>query len=400
MMDWTRLAFEYVMDVPDALPRLVSIEARKEASMSLLLPPAWKHQLDRLNRIRSVHGSTALEGNPMSEEQVAALLADTASTHPDDRVRLQVRNADRAQSWVRSRFTPGSPPLRTHEIYEMHRMLTEQSDESLNTPGKLRSHGVQVGTPELGGVHIGAPHAELPRLMDEFVEFVTTGRLRGEHPVVQALVAHFFLVTIHPFGDGNGRVSRLVEAAILYQGGYNVHGFYGLSNYFYRYADDYRRKLQQCRRSQPFDVAPFVRFGLKGFESELRGINDFLKTKLNRLVYREKMREALNVRVSPRRRLLNEREYHLLSYLLEATDPVDPFSSDPSIRIGLSELIGSPYVRGAYRDVTDRTFMREIGRLARRGFILFGSGPESDHPTVALDFGVIEKDFEAPAIRR
>ena len=400
MMDSTRFAFEYTMELPDVLPRLVSIEARKEASMSLLLPPDWKAQLDRLNRIRSVHGSTALEGNPMSEEQVAALLADTASAHPDDRVRLQVRNADRAQSWVRSRFTPGTPPLRADEIYEMHRLLTERSDESLNTPGKLRSHGVQVGTPELGGVHIGAPHPELPRLVDEFVEFVTTGRPRGEHPVVQALVAHFFLVTIHPFGDGNGRVSRLVEAAILYQGGYNVHGFYGLSNYFYRNADEYRRRLQECRRSQPFDVAPFVRFGLKGFASELRGINDFLKTKLNRLVYREKMREALSVRVSLRRRLLNEREYHLLSYLLEATDPADPFSPDPSIRIGLSELIGSPYVRGAYRDVTDRTFMREIGRLAGRGFIVLGSGPESDHPTVTLDFGVIEKDFEAPAVRQ
>lgn len=84
----------------------------------------------------------------------------------------------------------------------------------------------------------------------------------------------------------------------------------------------------------------------------------------------------------------------------EATDPVDPFSPDPSIRIGLSELIGSPYVRGAYRDVTDRTFMREIGRLARRGFILLGSDPESGHPTVALDFGVIERDFEALAVSR
>lgn len=398
-MDWYRFAFDYEMDVPDVLPRLVSIEARKEASMSLLLPPEWRRRLDRLNRIRSVHGSTALEGNPMSEEQVAALLADAASARPDDRVRLQVRNADRAQSWVRSRFTPGGPPLRAHEIREMHRLLTEQSDESLNTPGALRSHGVQVGTPEPGGVHIGAPHPELPRLMDEFVEFVTTGRLRGEHPVVQALVAHFFLVTIHPFGDGNGRVSRLVEAAILYRGGYNVHGFYGLSNYFHRNADEYRWRLQECRRCQPFDLAPFVRFGLKGFEAELLGINSFLKTKLNRLVYREKMRQALNVRVSPRRRLLSEREYHLLSYLLEATDPVDPFSPDPSTRIGLSELIGSPYVRGAYRNVTHRTFMREIGRLAGRGFILLGTDPESGHPTVALDFGVIERDFEAPRAR-
>jgi Fic family protein len=47
--------------------------------------------------------------------------------------------------------------------------------------------------------------------MDEYIEFVNHPRLIAGHPVIRALLAHFFLVTIHPFGDGNGRVSRLVE---------------------------------------------------------------------------------------------------------------------------------------------------------------------------------------------
>ena len=111
------------------------------------------------------------------------------------------------------------------------------------SPAAFVPHGVQVGTAELGRVHLGAPHEDLPRLMQEFVEFVNSCRLRTEHPVVRALLAHFFLVTIHPFGNRNGRVSRLVEAAILYEGGYNVHGFYGLSNYFYRNGDEYKRRL-------------------------------------------------------------------------------------------------------------------------------------------------------------
>ena len=64
----------------------------------------------------------------------------------------------------------------------------------------------------------------------------------------------------------------------------------------------------------------------------------------------------------------------------------------------MDELIGSPYVREAYRDVTDRTFMREIGRLVRRGFIALGSDPESGDPTVTIDFSVIEKDLEAVAV--
>ena len=218
-------------------------------------------------------------------------------------------------------------------------------------------------------------------------------QLKNEHPVVKALLAHFFLVTIHPFGDGNGRVSRLVEAAILYEGGYNIHGFYGLSNYFYRNGDEYKRRLQECRRQQPFDLAPFVAFGLRGFEAELEGINNFIKTKLNRLVYRDTITSALAQRVSKRRRLLNVREYQLLAFLLEETEPQDPFSEDPSEKIRLSDLVNSPYVRSAYHDVTNRTFRRELTRLAELGFIVFEHLPESGEYTVEIDFGVIEKNF-------
>ena len=92
----------------------------------------------------------------------------------------------------------------------------------------------------------------------------------------RALFAHFFLVTIHPFGDGNGRVSRLVEAGILFRSKYNVHGFYGLSNYFYRHGAEYKSLLQKSRRSQPFDLSEFVAFGIRGFRAELKGINNFI----------------------------------------------------------------------------------------------------------------------------
>ena len=272
-----------------------------------------------------------------------------------------------------------------------HRLMTQRSDEHNNVPGKFRTGKVVVGTEALGGIHRGAPPDEVPRLMREFVSFINSSKLQAEHPVVRALIGHFFLVTIHPFGDGNGRVSRLVEAAILYQGGYNVHGFYGLSNYLYRNGDDYMKSLQSCRRSQPFDVTPFVNFGLKGFTAELGGINNFIKTKLNRLVYRNTMVTAANLRVGKRRRVLNSREYNLLRFLLEETEPEDPFAESPSRRIPFSELVESPYVKSAYRAVTERTFRRELARLVDVGFIAFSLRDGSDEPLIELDFDAIEQ---------
>jgi len=63
---------------------------------------------------------------------------------------------------------------------------------------------VTVGSEDMGGVHRGAPHEEVERLMSEYLAFVNSAKLMKEHSVVRALLAHFFLVTIHPFNARYG----------------------------------------------------------------------------------------------------------------------------------------------------------------------------------------------------
>jgi Fic family protein len=395
-MNWDRVTFDFRLDLAATVlaRHLITIEAYKEAALNLVLPPEWRTQLDRLNRVRAVYGTTALEGNPLSEAEVSRQidLLDRADLPPSNHLtkeQLQIRNAGIAQEWVKRRFLPNSPPLRCEDVLEMHRMTTEHSDTQNNVPGRWRTFSVVVGTPEMGGVHRGAPHERLERLMHEYVEFVNHRRLLDLHPVVHALLAHFFLVTIHPFGDGNGRVSRLVEAGILYRQGYNIHGFYGLSNYFYQNEQTYKTKLQECRGCQPFDVTPFVHFGIEGFAAELKGINNFIKTKLNRVVYRAMLVRAFNKRIGSYRRLLNQREYNLLDFLLSETEPVDPFSENPSRTLKVSELSEAKYVRGAYAKVTSRTFHRELDRLGALGFIHIARDEAAKDWTLELNFGAI-----------
>ena len=396
-MDWERFSFEYRLNPQDLFRDLVSIEAYKEASLNLVFPQEWQQQLDRLNRVRAVHGTTAIEGNPLSETEVAQQMERLEQQNHDDerktatKEQLQIRNAGEAQSWVRQRFLPNSPPISLGDISTMHRMITRDSDTINNIPGRFRDFPVVVGTEDLGGVHRGAPHERLPRLMEEYIDVINSSRLDDNHPVIRALLAHFFLVTIHPFGDGNGRVSRLVEAGILFQLGYNVHGFYGLSNYFYRHDQEYKSILQQCRKGQSFDVTPFIRFGVAGFARELKDINNFIKTKINRLVYRTMIGRAFNKKMGARRRLLNQREYSLLDFLLSETEPIDPFSDTPSRRISLSELLEANYVQSAYRNVTRRTFHRELIRLGELGFIEFTRDESVQDWVVKLDFGAISK---------
>ena len=395
-MDWERFSFEYQLDTQGLLRDLGSIEAYK-VSLSLVFPQSkWQRQLDRLNRVRTVHGTTAIEGNPLSEAEVAHQMERLEQQNHDDerktetKEQLQIRNAEEAQSWVKKRFLPNSPPIGLQDILTIHEMITRDSDTRNNIPGELRSFSVTVGAEDLGGVHRGAPHERLPRLMEEYIDFINSRQL-DKMIFIRALLAHFFLATIHPFGDGNGRVSRLVETGILFQLGYNVHGFYGLSNYFYRHQQEYKSILQQCRKSQPFDVTPFVSFGVAGFARELKDINNFMKKKINRLTYRTIIGHALNKRISARRQVLNQREFSLLDFLLSETEPVDPFSDTLSRRISLSELLEASYVQSAYRNVTRRTFHRELMRLGELGFIKFTRDESVQDWVVELDFGAISK---------
>ena len=258
-MEWLKFEFDYRLDLQRLTPHILAVEAHRQAALTRVLPPQWRE--------------------PSPEKALAELT--------DEKLESRIRNAANARAWVNERFGPKTPPLTLADLMTMHRMVTDGARGEY-APGALRSLPVQVGRREVGGLHMGAPTNWLPRLMNEYVQFITSERLCSLHPVIHALVAHFFLVTIHPFGDGNGRVSRLLTAGILLQRGYNVHGgFYALSDYFYLNDIKYHSMLHKCWQSPPFDLTAFVAFGMEGFVMELRSISSFIKMKLGRVVDRE-----------------------------------------------------------------------------------------------------------------
>src|SRR4051794_21645772 len=270
-MDWLQFEFDYRLDLKRLAPHILAIEAHQAAALTRVLPPQWREP------------------------------APSAAVLADQELQTRLKNAASARTWVNQRFALGTPPLTLADLMTMHRMVADGATGEY-APGALRSLPVQVGRREVGGLHMGAPTNWLPRLMNEYVQFITSERLCNLHPVIQALVAHFFLVTIHPFGDGNGRVSRLLTVGILLQRGYNVHGgFYALSDYFYLNDIKYHSMLHRCWQSPlPFDLTAFAAFGMEGFVMELRSIGSFIKMKLNRIIDREALLAAHSA-TGPRR---------------------------------------------------------------------------------------------------
>lgn len=276
MIYWPAFDLSYTLDVPRLLPHIAAIEASRTAATLLIRPPQW--------RVLSALEETEASLRDLSPEQGRNL--DEIELRKQ---RFLITNASPAQAWVRQRFVPASDPITLADILNMHRMVAEESGIRYNSPGAFRQdgRGVVVGKDGIG-CHTGAPTTKLPRLMDEYIQLVNGRTLISMPSVIHALVAHFFFTTIHPFDDGNGRVSRLVAAAILFQRGYNGHGFYALFHHFYQNDARYYAVLQQCwQQPPPFDLTPFVAFGMEGLALELRGTNSFIKVRLQRTVERE-----------------------------------------------------------------------------------------------------------------
>jgi Fic family protein len=288
---WPGFEFTYTLDMGQLLPYLAAVESCQAASSSRVLPPPWRE------RVGSGENEVPLSDASAQAERIRQI--------QQRKQELLNNNASRAHSWVRQRFAPGSAPMSLDDIFTMHRMVADEAGIRYNNVGVLRKDGQKVVVGEAGiGYHVGAPAFKLPRLMDDYLQFIRSNSLGAMPAAIHALVAHFFFTTIHPFEDGSGRVSRLAAAGILFQRGYGGHGFYALSSHFYENERRYHSLIYETQQTPVFDLTRFVAFGMEGLVLELRGISSFIKVKLNRADERTILTPSLRRKVEARRHLL------------------------------------------------------------------------------------------------
>ena len=159
-------------------------------------------RLRRINRIRTIRGSLAIEGNTLSEEQVSTILDDRPVVAPLREVQ-EVRNAINAYEQY-----PRWDPASETDLLNAHAVLMAGL---LDAPGHYRRGGVAVtGAGEVH--HIGPPADRVPHLMSDLLSWLNS---TTEHPLIASSVFHYEFEFIHPFEDGNGRMGRLWQTLIL-----------------------------------------------------------------------------------------------------------------------------------------------------------------------------------------
>ena len=159
--------------------------------------------LRRSNRIRTIHGSLAIEQNTLSLEKVTAVLNGKHILAPPKDI-AEVKNAYEIYERL-DELDPYSVDdlLTAHGI--MTRGLVEES-------GMFRTRPVGVVDSEGHVLHFGTLPQYVPDLVMELLEWVKTSEV---HMLIRSCVFHYELELIHPFADGNGRVGRLWHTLLL-----------------------------------------------------------------------------------------------------------------------------------------------------------------------------------------
>jgi Fic family protein len=264
------------MHLDDRDSQVVSRVAMAHALATVIrdipIPPSVKKTLDALNILRAVRGTTGIEGAELTEDEVRQIMESPRKKPvlPQNRSReeQEARNAQKVMSYVVKELTRDpNIPLTEKLICTIHRITTKDINYADNIPGKYRTHKVYAGsyTPPGG--------EDVRKLMREFIQWFNMGAPSAWDPIIRAIVAHFYVVSIHPFGDGNGRTSRGVESFLLYKAGVNARSFYSLANYYYKYRREYVQWLDYVRFQSNGELTPFVLFALKGLVGELQQVH-------------------------------------------------------------------------------------------------------------------------------
>jgi Fic family protein len=230
----------------------------------------WIGTLRRQVRAASIESSTSIEGFSVSPDEALALTSGRQLPHQDDEDQLAVACYAQAMDHVGTMAVDPSFRWLDRVILDLHfQACYFQRDKD---PGLWRTGPIGV-TGADGSLEYRGPEAEdVVPLMDEVLTWLAEGEPEAD-VVVKAAMAHLNVTSVHPFRDGNGRISRIVQSLVLARSGVGAPEFFSIEEYLGEHASDYYAALREAQGGsyQPDrDATGWVAFCLEAHISQAR----------------------------------------------------------------------------------------------------------------------------------
>ena len=263
---------------PELLALIAEVDEFKGAWRALgSLEPERLNALRRVATIESIGSSTRIEGSKLTDREVERLLANLEIKKFTSRDEQEVAGYAEVMDTVFNAWA--DIPINENYIRQLHRDLLAHSEKDERHRGNYKTNSNSVGAFDADGKMIGivfetATPFDTPRLMEELFAWLKEVRDIGRlHPL---LVIGVFIVTfleIHPFQDGNGRLSRILTTLLLLQAGYAYVPYSSLESVIENSKEDYYLALRQTQTTihdEAPNWQPWLMFLMKALQQQKR----------------------------------------------------------------------------------------------------------------------------------
>jgi Fic family protein len=246
---------------PRLLTLVEAVSALRERIQRAAVQVSWVPAMQKDTRARNVHASTAIEGNPLTLEQVRALEEGGAIAKSESRASREVLNYFAGLRYVEKHARQKA--FRHEDVLKLHRVLMDGVMDQ-GEAGRYRSVAVRVGR------HVPPPPGDVSGLMFELLTWWNTqsGPLS---PVLSSAILHYRFEAIHPFADGNGRTGRALALWELYRRGFDTHHIFSVDEYYWDDRDAYYAALDGARVAGE-DLSAWLEYCAEGLRQTLERV--------------------------------------------------------------------------------------------------------------------------------
>lgn len=263
---------------PEILRLIAMIDEFKGAWRALgRLAPDRLSALRRVATIESIGSSTRIEGSRLSDREVEHLLSNLQLSTLATRDEQEVAGYADLMGLVFSSWQ--DIPFTENHIRQLHQILLRHCEKDARHRGHYKTAPNSVAAFDENGVEVGvvfqtATPFDTPRLMTELVDWVNReSEVARLHPLLIIAVGVVVFLEIHPFQDGNGRLSRALTTLLLLQAGYSYVPYSSLESVIEQNKEAYYlalRRTQGTIRTESPDWQPWLAFFLRSLAEQVR----------------------------------------------------------------------------------------------------------------------------------
>lgn len=309
------------------------------------LTPNVLSELRQMATVQSIGSSTRIEGSQLEDQEISSLIENMSVTKLKSRDEQEVAGYYHALQIILDGYE--NIPFTTSIIKGLHKQLMQYSEKDVHHRGQYKTLSNQViatlPSGEAKTIFKTTPPLHVETEMDNAVNWYNQHITGEEYPplIVIGVFVYEFL-TIHPFQDGNGRLSRLLTTLLLLKNGYDFVQYASVEQEIERYKSDYYRALmlaQRFRGNERETIESWMTFLLKS----IRRVTRKLKGEENRTLE------------EPRALYLNQRQKSVMRY----------FERKDELSIGEIDRLLPQVLRSTLK--YDLAKLRESGYLTRHG---------------------------------